>query len=105
MAILIKKCEGFDWDEGNSEKNWIRHRVSKNECEEVFFNRSIFTTKDTKHSEDEKRFYVLGQIDTQRQLLISFTIRKNKIRIISARDISKKERKVFNEKSKDHPRF
>lgn len=100
MPILIEKCEGFEWDEGNSEKNWIRHRISKNECEEVFFNRPIFTTEDTKHSENERRFYVLGQTDAKQRLFISFTIRKNKIRVISARDMSKKERQVFNEKIK-----
>ena len=100
MPILIEKCEGFEWDEGNSEKNWIRHRVSKNECEEVFFNCPVFATEDTKHSENEQRFYVLGQTDVKRCLFISFTIRKNKIRVISARDMSKKERQVFDEKIK-----
>lgn len=100
MPILIEKCEGFEWDEGNSEKNWIRHRVSKNECEEVFFNRPVFATEDTKHTENEQRFYVLGQTDAKRRLFISFAIRKNKIRVISARDMSKKERQVFNEKIK-----
>jgi len=100
MAVLIEKCEGFEWDEGNSEKNWIHHRVSKNECEEVFFNRSIITTEDTKHSKAEKRLFVLGQTDAKRRLFISFTIRENKIRVISARDMSKKERTVFDEKFK-----
>lgn len=98
MALVIKQYEGFEWDEGNSEKNWIRHRVSNNECEEVFFNRPILVAENRIHSETENRFYLLGQTDTKRKLFISFTIRGKKIRVISARDMSKRERKVFYEK-------
>jgi uncharacterized DUF497 family protein len=97
MAIRITNCEGFEWDEGNVEKNWIKHRVSKNECEEVFFNQPILVSEDTKHSHIEKRYYVLGQTDSNRFLFISFTIRNNRIRVISARDMNRKERKKYYE--------
>ena len=52
--------EGFDWDEGNAEKNWIKHRVSPSESEQVFFNRPLFVSADTKNSKEEKRYYALG---------------------------------------------
>ncbi|MCH8011800.1 MAG: BrnT family toxin [Candidatus Marinimicrobia bacterium] len=97
MAIRISDCEGFEWDKGNRDKNWIRHRVSKNKCEEVFFNQPILVSEDPKHSNVEKRYYVLGRTDSNRFLFISFTIRNNRIRVISARDMNRKERKAYHE--------
>ncbi|KAA3663173.1 MAG: BrnT family toxin [Calditrichaeota bacterium] len=88
-------CIGFDWDDGNSEKNWIRHQVSRNESEQVFFNEPLIITDDKKHSQIEKRWYLLGISDTGRLLFIVFTIRKDLIRVISARDMNKKEREEF----------
>jgi len=97
--IYIKtliQCEGFDWDEGNINKNWITHKVSPAECEQMFFNRPLVIQDDQKHSEVEKRFYALGRTDSKRNLFIAFTIRNKRIRIISARDMSRKEREVYN---------
>ena len=102
MAIQIADCKGFEWDKGNIDKNWIRHRVSKNECEEVFFNQPLLVSEDPKHSNVEKRYYVLGQTDSNRLLFIAFTIRNNKIRVISARDMSRREREKYNEEIKKH---
>ena len=87
--------EGFDWDEGNLLKNWEKHRVSASECEQVFLNRPLIAGINEKHSRSEPRYYALGITDMGRKLFISFTIRSNRIRIISARDMSRKERKVF----------
>ena len=89
------KCTGFDWDDGNSEKNWISHQVHRTECEQVFFNRPQLIGNDEKHSLEETRFYVLGKIDSERRLFIVCTIREELIRIISARDMSKKEREAY----------
>jgi uncharacterized DUF497 family protein len=86
---------GFDWDEGNKQKNWEKHQVNYRECEEVFFNRPLLIGDDTKHSPLEQRYYVLGQTDVGRTLFLVFTIRNNKVRIISARDQSKKERAIY----------
>lgn len=97
MNKLLSNCVGFDWDEGNTEKNWVLHQVTRNESEQVFFNEPLIIAKDTKHSEYEKRWYVLGRTDTERLLFIVFTIRKDFIRIISARDMNKKEREVYYE--------
>lgn len=92
---LLHECTGFEWDEGNRDKNWIKHQVSNSECEEIFFNQPLIINFDKKHSEIETRFYALGHTDLDRKLFIVFTIRNKKIRIISARDMSKKERKIY----------
>jgi len=86
---------GFDWDEGNKQKNWEKHKVDYRECEEVFFNAPLLISEDMKHSSQEKRYHALGRSDAGRALFLVFTIRNNKIRIISARDQSKKERKIY----------
>ncbi len=90
---------GFDWDEGNKQKNWERHQVDYTECEQVFFNKPLLISEDTKHSSQEQRYYALGQSDINRTLFLVFTIRDNKIRIISARDQSKKERIIYGQQS------
>lgn len=91
----INKVEGFEWDAGNIDKNWLRHRVTAPECEEPFFNKPLFIKRDTKHSHRETRFAALGQTHQGRKLFVSFIVRGNKIRIISARDQSKKERSQY----------
>ena len=87
--------DGFEWDEGNSDKNWIKHQVPNSECEELFFNLPLMMVDDQKHSQDEQRYYALGQTNGNRWLFIAFTIRENKIRVISARDMSQNERKAY----------
>ena len=94
----ILGCIGFQWDKDNVEKNWLKHKVSPFECEQVFFNNALFA-EDIKHSQREKRHYALGLTDDKRLLFVAFTIRKNRIRVISARDMSKKERKAYEEKA------
>jgi len=92
---ILLRCIGFEWDNHNSEKNWIKHRVSPSECEEMFFNCPLLVQNDTKHSKKEPRFYSLGRTDAGRLLFVVFAIRKDKIRVISARDMSRKERKEY----------
>lgn len=93
---MLAECSGFDWDKGNIQKNWIKHQVSPNECEQIFFNRPLLIHDDIKHSQNEDRFYALGVTDMNRMLFVAFTVRNNLIRIISARDMSHKEREVYN---------
>jgi len=93
--ISLPDFEGFDWSKGNAEKNWQSHQVSPAECEQVFFNSPLLTADDKKHSVKEKRWFVLGQTDAGRELLIAFTMRAKKIRVISARDMHRKERAVY----------
>ncbi|MCJ7602504.1 MAG: BrnT family toxin [Desulfobulbaceae bacterium] len=92
----LSQCLGFNWDKANIDKNWLKHKVSTAECEQVFFNRPLVVDDDIAHSKTEQRFYALGQTDSKRTLFIAFTIRKNLIRVISARDMSRKEREVYN---------
>ena len=91
----LLSCTGFEWDKNNTAKNWFAHKVSPSECEQIFFNKPIIIKDATEHKSTEVRFYAMGQTDENRQLFIVFTIRKNLIRVISARDMSKKERKVY----------
>jgi uncharacterized DUF497 family protein len=91
----IDGVDGFEWDEGNTDKNPIKHQVTNAECEELFFNLPLVVADDPKHSRDEQRYYALGQTIGNRWLFIAFTIRANKIRVISARDMSPNERKAY----------
>ncbi len=97
--VIFNSVSGFDWDEGNLTKNWEKHGVTPFECEEVFFNEPLIVGNDEKHSEYERRYYALGRTDKDRHLFVAFTIRGDKIRIISVRDMGKKERKIYHEKS------
>jgi uncharacterized DUF497 family protein len=95
--IVLNNCIGFNWDQANQEKNWDKHMVSQYECEQVFFNEPLLLFDDTSHSQREKRHYVLGMTDNKRRLFIVFTIRQQLIRVISARDMSKKERGIYEQ--------
>ena len=88
-------AEGFDWNEANKFKNWQKHQVDFRECEEVLFNQPLLVNFDLKHSGKEKRYQALGKTNQKRKLFIVFTIRNKKIRIISARDQSKQERRIY----------
>ncbi len=93
MAEIFQGAESFEWDEANLSKNWEKHKVSHFECEEVFFNEPFIAAPDKIHSKREARYYTLGKTNQGRQLFVVFTIRGKKIRVISARDTSKKERR------------
>jgi len=93
--IDYSKCTGFDWDKGNFEKNRLKHGVSPFECEQIFFNQPLIVAQDEAHSQKETRLYALGQTDMERLLFVVFTVRKNFIRVISARDISRSEKEVL----------
>ncbi|HDH04333.1 MAG TPA: BrnT family toxin [Nitrospirae bacterium] len=95
-------CTGFEWDKHNSEKIWLKHNVSPSESEQVFFNLPLVGADVEKHSARENRHYALGHTDLNRQLFVVFTVRANKIRIISARDMSRKERKVYKSHEKEN---
>lgn len=85
----------FDWDKGNIDKNWEKHHVAHKEIEEIFFNKPLKIFSDGQHSKKESRFAALGITDLKRKLTVIFTLRKEKIRVISARDQSKKERRKY----------
>ena len=91
----LSQCNGFEWDKHNADKIWKKHDVSPAESEEIFFNRPLMVAEDRKHSDRENRFFALGHTNSGRRLFVVFAIRRDKIRVISARDMSRKERKVY----------
>lgn len=97
----IKRPESFDWDQGNADKNWDKHNVNRTECEEAFFNAPLFIEEDPKHSVAEKRYFAMGQTFGNRRIAVVFTLRGGKIRPISARDMSRKERDIYEKAKKD----
>lgn len=88
-------CTGFEWDDANSQKIWTTHHVAPSECEQIFFHQPFVVAEDVKHSHKENRYYALGQTDAGKLLFVIFTIRRTVIRVISARDMNRKERKVY----------
>ena len=88
------------WDDHNAAKNRNKHGVEPVECEELFFNRPLFVVEDAVHSDRETRYHALGATDSGRRLLVVFTIRRDLIRVISARDTSRKERALYEREKK-----
>jgi uncharacterized DUF497 family protein len=96
--VDLSSIIGFEWDAGNARKN-EKHGVGLAEAEQVFFNAPLLLLSDVMHSQSEDRFHALGQTDVGRQLHITFTLRRSGelIRVISARDMHRKERGVYEQ--------
>ena len=88
---------GFQWDRGNIDKNLLKHNVENWECEQVFFNKPILVLEDPSHSLSEKRWAAFGKTDADRLLVVVFTKRGKLLRVISARDMNKKEKQFYEE--------
>lgn len=105
MGVLLRHlaaCTGFNWDDGNSGKNWAAHDVTDGESEEIFFNKPLIVATDSTHGGTELRGYALGQTNRERWLFVAFTIRTlndqaPQIRVISARDMTKRERRRYEQ--------
>lgn len=97
--IDLNAVVGFEWDAGNARKNSEKHDVSQSETEQVFFNSPLLMLLDEKHSKREIRYHALGKTDSGRPLHITFTLRSDNtlIRVISARDMHRKERMVYEQ--------
>lgn len=104
IRSVLEHASGFQWDKGNSLKSWLRHRVTEGEAEQVFFNEPLLLLEDHGHSQQENRFWALGRTDQGRHLFLTFTVRRDLIRVISARDMHKKERAAY-EKFKNNPKI
>lgn len=85
----------FEWDKGNASKNVVKHKVSNQEAEEVFFDKYKKILKDILHSGSEERYVVLGKTKHGRLLVVAFTTRRRNVRVISARPINKKETHLY----------
>jgi uncharacterized DUF497 family protein len=94
--IDLTAVTGFEWDQGNARKN-DKHGVTMAESEQVFFNAPLLLLEDLKHSGMEVRYHALGKSNAGRQLHISFTLRSggSLIRVISVRDMHRKEREIY----------
>ena len=103
--IDLLRIVGFDWDIGNARKSVEKHDVSQAEAEQVFFNQPLLVLADPRHSEKESRHHALGSSDESRLLHITFTLRVEEtlVRVISARDMHRKERFIYEQKQEDTP--
>jgi uncharacterized DUF497 family protein len=97
---LLPEPISFEWDTGNIDKNYKKHKVTNQEAEEIFNNEPLIISKDIKHSHEETRYLLWGKTAKEKMLAVIFTIRNKKIRIISARDMNAKERRSYEEKIK-----
>ncbi len=95
---LLELLINFEWDEGNLHKSRRKHGILAQEAEEIFVNNPFIMMDDTKHSSSEKRYHALGITNEGKKLTVCFTIRKQSVRIISARVMSKKELKIYVQK-------
>ena len=98
MEEEFGKFTGFQWDKGNIEKNLLKHNIQNWECEQVFFNEPLIILDDPKHSLSERRWAAFGKTDAGRLVVVIFAKRGALVRIISARDMNRKERKFYEEK-------
>ena len=91
------RVDGFDWDTGNARKSASKHAVNQAEAEQAFFNEPLLIIADVKHSQSEERYQALGKTEAGRLLYLTFTLRddRTKIRVISARPMSRKERAIY----------
>ena len=97
------KIRDFQWDEGNYEKNWLRHGVTNAEVEQIFSNSPLVVTEPEAQIWGELRYYAYGQTDEGRKLFVVFTFRQELTRVISARDMSRQERREYDNAEETNP--
>ena len=97
--LKLEKPLSFDWGKGNVLKNLIKHNVTNKECEEVFGDPGKKILEDVKHSDKESRFLLLGKTKDSRLLYIVFTLRGKKVRVVSARNLNRKEHKYYEKRT------
>jgi uncharacterized DUF497 family protein len=99
----LDHCVGFEWDEANVHKNRERRRVTPEEAEDVFFHEPLVVRSDSRHSKREKRYCALGQNGAGRRLFVAFTLRRDRIRVISVRDMNRHEAEVYRTHEEEDP--
>ena len=99
--IDFERLTGFQWDEGNARKSVEKHGVSQAEAEQVFLNDPLLVIGDVRHSRSEPRFHALGVTKAGRRVHVTFTLRDGNtlIRVISARDMHRKERDRYDQET------
>lgn len=101
-CVDLSVCTEFEWDAGNRLKSHMKHGVTQAEAEELFFSAPL-VARDSGHSGAEARFHALGETAAGRRLLAVFTVRGQRLRIISVRDMSRRERQVYEEARQEPP--
>ncbi|MBI2338226.1 BrnT family toxin [Candidatus Daviesbacteria bacterium] len=101
--IDLSKIISFEWDKGNIDKSYQKHGITPNETEQVFTDEGVQIEKDIKHQEKETRYIAIGKNEVARILFVVFTLRKHKIRVISARIANQKERRLYEKRVKKNP--
>ncbi len=96
--VDLSKITGFEWDKWNRDKSYKKHSITPNQTEEVFLDKDLIIKNDLKHQEQEKRYIALGETTEGEILFVVFTIRKDKIRIISGRRANRKEKEVYKKR-------
>lgn len=99
--VNYKKPIEFIWDKGNKDKNLIKHGVTNDEAEQVFFDldKQEYPSPSSKHSIKEIRKIVVGKTKKGRLLFVVYTVKNNAVRIISARDLNKRKEADLYEKA------
>ena len=93
----LAQCTGFDWDSANALKLWERHQVTPGECEQVFFREPLLIAPDVRHSQKERRWAAWGRTADVRALAVVFTVRGERIRPLSARDMNRRECRPYGQ--------
>jgi len=101
----LRKIRGFEWDKGNVEKSYEKHGITPKEAEKIFLDDNLQVEQDVQHQEVEERFVAIGKIQENKVLFVVFTIRKDKVRVISARIADKKERRIYDKEIKKNTKI
>lgn len=94
MQVRISGLRGFEWDAGNWRKSELKHGVAVTEAQEVLLGDPLCQV-DVRHSDAEQRYVALGRTSEGRRLFVAFTIRRDRVRVISARPMSRRERVIY----------
>jgi uncharacterized DUF497 family protein len=100
MMGTFDTVTGFAWDSGNLDKNWEKYEVTNAECEEIFFNSPLLLRSDPAHSQTEPRNNAFGRTEAGRPLFVVYIIKANRIRVISARDMTERELEAYRDRLK-----
>jgi hypothetical protein len=96
--LTLGKHKAFEWDKGNVDKSYQKHGITPNETEEAFLDEKAIFLEDIRHSKKEERHLLIGKTAEEKLLLVVFTLRHKKIRIISARKANRKEKNKYVQK-------
>jgi uncharacterized DUF497 family protein len=103
VKLVVSGLLGFEWDAANWRKSELKHGVAVVEAEEVLLNDPVCQV-DVRHSGSEQRYVALGTTNDGRRLFVAFTVRRSRVRVISARPMSRREREIHDEEKEAHER-